>query len=105
MKNLEIAGFVECELLSSGHFCELYSAIRTLDGCEVILKIPKNSPPIKEKIASLEHEWQILLALKDSPVLPKVYGKETIDGSPAIVMEKIPYPSLKNGLPKKNGSI
>lgn len=101
MKTLEIKGYSSCKLFSSGIFCDLYAAIQIKDGCAVVLKMPKSSPPTRDEIASLEHEWEIMQGLGEASVLPKIYAKELIDGVPVIVMEKSPYPSLKEWLDEK----
>jgi eukaryotic-like serine/threonine-protein kinase len=90
--------------LGAGGMGEVYRARDTRLGREVAVKVlPESLAADPERLARFEREAKLLASL-NHPSIAAIYGAETAAGTPALVMELAPGPTLaehvaRGGLP------
>lgn len=102
MTAINFPGYRDCQVISSGLYSRLFTAVRNSDGATVILKAQKSYPPIRKEEEALRHEHNIMEGLKDSPSIPRLCDGEPHGDIFFIAMEKIDSPSLAALLSVKN---
>src|SRR5436190_8306951 len=96
--NRNVGAYAIGERLGAGGMGEVYRARDTKLGRDVAIKVL--APPLAadaDAVARLEREARVLATL-NHPSIATIFGLETLDGKPALVLELVEGPTLADRL-------
>ena len=85
---ITVSGYLVQEKLRHNRNIDTYYALRVIDKCKVLLKIPNNNHTSSENLAILQHEFHLLNKIK-VPAIIKAYDFIQNTPAPVLILEGV----------------